>query len=157
MTERVDEKTHWALRDPLMGCEIDEERNCIEFLIQRRERDDMGRYLSFRIEWMKNAKAIVLTVRETEWKKTEEFTTICYNTWAPKAAHLVLEHRGRRFKKKEKEYFNKLLNLDLTWLVAGYKADFPTFPSHKSTDLPSREERLNGFCDAEMKNLLIEG
>ena len=150
MTERVDEKT------PLMGCEIDKERNCIEFLIQRRERDDMGRYLSFRIEWMKNAKAIVLTIRETEWMEDEGLTRVCLNMWAPKPAHLVLEYRGRRFKKKEKEYFNKLLNLDLTWLVKGYKADFPTFPSHESTDLPSREERLNAFCDAEMKNLLIE-
>ena len=139
----------------ILGCEIDDERNCIEFLIQRRERDGMGRHLSFGIERMKNAKAIVLTVQETEWMETEKFTTVCYNTWAPKAAHLVLEYRGRRFKKKEKEYFNKLLNLDLTWLANGYKADFPTFPSHESTDLPERQVRLSAICE-EVKKLLIE-
>lgn len=141
-----------------LECEITDERNLIEFLIQRQEdhrERDMGRYLAFQIEWVKNAKAIVVRVQETEWVKNEMFTTVCLNMWQPKPARLVLEKRGRRFRKKEKEYFNKLLNLDLTWLAKGYKADFPTFPSSESTDLPEREVRLSAICE-EVNKLLIE-
>ena len=132
--------------------------NLIEFLIQKKgseDERDMGRYLAFQIEWVKNAKAIVVRVQETEWVKNEKFTTVCLNMWQPGPARLVLEQRGRRFKKKEKEYFNKLLNFDLNSLAKGYKADFPTFPSSESTDLPERQARLSAICE-EMKNLLTE-